>query len=315
MLFQGISKSLAAGKRVCIATPRTDVVKELLSRFQHAYPNTIISGLYGGSKDKGEGQLVIATTHQLLRFASAFNVIVIDEIDAFPFHNDPSLPFAAYRAARPEAARIYLTATPRKEQRRRLQFGQLSSVFVPVRYHGHPLPVPQLIMPRSLKKALKKHMPPAAFFSWMKQRKKPDRQLLIFVPNINLARNMEAALKQYRSHHNLEYLGDLKKMASVHASDPDRDRKVQLFRHKKIMLLITTTILERGVTFPSVDVIVFDAGHPVFDQAALIQIAGRAGRSPYDPEGEVIFYHDGKTAAMAAAVKSMKAMNEKAREV
>src|SRR5690625_7203619 len=86
-------------------------------------------------------------------------------------------------------------------------------------------------------------------------------------------------------------------LVSVHAQDPDRENKVQLFREKKIPMLITTTILERGVTFPSVDVVVFDAGHVVFDEAALVQISGRAGRSPEDPTGEVIFFHDGKPEA------------------
>ncbi|GAE95069.1 ComF operon protein A [Gracilibacillus boraciitolerans JCM 21714] len=37
-----------------------------------------------------------------------------------------------------------------------------------------------------------------------------------------------------------------------------------------------------------------DAGHQVFDEAALVQIAGRAGRSPNDPTGNVIFIHQAK---------------------
>ncbi|QGS69179.1 hypothetical protein CV093_15140 [Oceanobacillus sp. 143] len=80
---------------------------------------------------------------------------------------------------------------------------------------------------------------------------------------------------------------------------------------KELYVLITTTILERGVTFPSVDVAILDAGHVVFDEAALVQIAGRAGRSADDPTGEVIFFHDGKTEAMVQAIKSIKMMNKR----
>ncbi len=76
----------------------------------------------------------------------------------------------------------------------------------------------------------------------------------------------------------------------VHAEDSKREEKVELFRRKEIDILFTTTILERGVTFPAIDVAVLHAGHDVFDEAALVQIAGRAGRSPQDPTGEVLFF-------------------------
>lgn len=56
---------------------------------------------------------------------------------------------------------------------------------------------------------------------------------------------------------------------------------------------------------------VLDAGHDVFDEAALVQIAGRAGRSHEDPTGEVLFLHDGKTNAMVEAVQSIKKMNKR----
>jgi len=105
---------------------------------------------------------------------------------------------------------------------------------------------------------------------------------------------------------------DVKKAKAVYlASDPDREEKVRQFREQTIQVLLTTTIMERGVTFPSVDVVVLDAGHSVFDEAALVQIAGRAGRSPVDPIGDVLFLHDGKTAAMTAAIKSIQMMNRR----
>ena len=43
---------------------------------------------------------------------------------------------------------------------------------------------------------------------------------------------------------------------AVHAEDPNRKEKVQKMRNKDIPLLLTTTILERGVTFPNIDVAV-----------------------------------------------------------
>lgn len=310
MLFPGITEALICGKRVCLATPRADVVKELYPRLQQAFRAVTIQALYGGSLDKaGTAQLIIATTHQLLRYQEAFDVIIIDEIDAFPFHADPSLPYAANRAKKSESATVYLTATPRSKQRKRIQRKQLPHIFVPLRFHGKPLPVPKAKMCFSLKRDLQNLTIPKTIINWLKNRKNPGRQLLIFTPTIMLAEKLQKPFEILLLQTGL--LHSAKQLQSVHAQDPDRGIKVQAFREKEIVALITTTILERGVTFPSVDVVILDAGHDVFDEAALVQIAGRAGRSPDDPTGEVILFHQGKTEAIHEAITSIKEMNKR----
>lgn len=310
MLFPGLTEAIQQGKRICIATPRSDVVRELLPRLKAAFSSVLIQGLYGGSKTKdGTAQVIIATTHQLLRFDSAFDVMIIDEVDAFPYHADPSLPFATKRARKKISTTIYLTATPRKEQKIQIQFNKLPHIFVPIRFHGHPLPIPQFKMCYSLSKHLKSYQPPLSFLTWLKNRQNNQRQLLIFVPTIKLAENLRESLLNFPIQDKL--ISSQKVIEFVHANDQEREQKIELFRQKKIFILITTTILERGVTFPSIDVVVLDAGHVVFDEAALVQIAGRAGRSPDDPTGEVIFFHDGKTDAMVQAVKSIVSMNKR----
>lgn len=311
MLFPGISEALRRGMRLCIATPRADVVRELLPRLKSAFTEIPIQGLYGGSEEKdATAQFILATTHQLLRFKEAFDVIVIDEVDAFPFHKDRSLPFAANRSKKSKAVTIYLTATPRADLQKKIERKQLPCVFVPVRFHGKPLPVPDKKMDFFLKKHLRHFSPPDSFMRWLKQRKNPKRQLLIFVPTIQLAEKMKRKLVSIFLKEN--FISAESELESVHADDPDRTDKVNLFREKKLRILMTTTILERGVTFPSVDIAVLDAGHDVFDEAALVQISGRAGRSPDDPTGEVVFFHDGKTEAMEQAISSIQKMNRRA---
>lgn len=310
MLFPGITFALKAGLRICIATPRSDVVRELKPRLEKAFEAIGIQALYGGSKDKqADTQLILATTHQLLRFQNAFDVIIIDEIDAFPFHSDSSLQFAAYRAKKHAATTIYLTATPRKQQQEKIRSRKLAHVFVPVRYHGHPLPVPKMRMTYSLMKDLKQSQAPKTFLTWLSKRKNPKRQLLIFVPTIRLAEKLKGNLASQMLQE--KYILNKYELDAVHSEDPLREEKVLAFRKKKLQVLITTTILERGVTFPSVDVAIFNAGHAVFDEAALVQIAGRAGRSADDPIGEVIFFHDGKTEAMVSAIYMIKQMNKR----
>lgn len=305
MLFKGIEYGLQEGKRICIATPRADVVRELKPRIQDAFRLVPVEALYGGSEDKaGESQLIIATTHQLLRFYQTFDILIIDEVDAFPYHHDPTLPYAVNRAKKSTCTTIYLTATPRKDLRLKMAIKQLPHTFVPIRYHGYPLPVPELKISYSLQKDLKQKNIPKIMLNWLYNRQKLERQLLIFVPTVLLAEQVMMSLQKLADK-------NFSTIASVHAEDEGRIEKVNQFRNKEIHVLVTTTILERGVTFPSVDVLVLDAGHSVFDEAALVQIAGRAGRSSEDPTGEVIFIHDGKTNAMVRAIQSIKQMNRR----
>lgn len=62
----------------------------------------------------------------------------------------------------------------------------------------------------------------------------------------------------------------------VHAEDPGRKEKVAAFRKGEIPLLVTTTILERGVTVKNLQVAVLGAEEEIFSESALVQIAGGA---------------------------------------
>lgn len=314
MLFPGITTALQQGKRVCLASPRADVVRELLPRLRTAFQAIRVQGLYGGSRDKdGTTQLIIATTHQLFRYQSAFDVIIIDELDAFPYHNDEELQQATNRAAKNGCAKIYLTATPRKKQKKLIARGDLNHVFVPIRFHEQPLILPRMIICMNLQNSLKQGKLPRAFHRWLQKRHKKTRQILIFVPTIQLANELNQVITDLFMSEKL--IVRETEIVTVHAADKNRKEKVAQFRNRHIYGLITTTILERGVTFPKIDVAVLDAGHLVFDEPALVQIAGRAGRSLLDPEGEVIFFHDGKTNAMVEAEESIVKMNERARKL
>lgn len=87
------------------------------------------------------------------------------------------------------------------------------------------------------------------------------------------------------------------------------------FREKAVKLMVTTTILERGVTIPGSDVAVVGAQAPVFDEASLVQIAGRVGRSPDDPQGTVLFVQSYRAAAPQAALRQITQMNQLAKQL
>ena len=64
------------------------------------------------------------------------------------------------------------------------------------------------------------------------------------------------------------------------------------------------------MTFIGVDVVVYQADHPVFDEAALVQIAGRAGRKKEDPYGEVKFYAFSKKREVDQCIERIKTANQ-----
>ena len=302
ILFQGIEAALSAQKRVCIATPRTDVVLELTPRLQKAFPKIEVASLYGGSDDRHlYAPLTIATTHQLLRFYHAFDTIILDEVDAFPYTVEESLKYAVAQARKPASAMIYLTATPNEKWQRECRQGKRPYTTIPARFHRHPLPVPQFTWCGNWKKRLAKAKLPPNILQWIQHRLQIRKQALIFFPHIPL---MEKALPILRQ---LDPT-----IETVHAEDPNRKDKVEKMRANEISILLTTTILERGVTFSNIDVAVVGSEDELFTESALVQIAGRAGRSADYPTGTITFFHYGKTTAMLKAKRQIISMNREA---
>ena len=97
---------------------------------------------------------------------------------------------------------------------------------------------------------------------------------------------------------------------AVHASHPDRKEHVQALRNKEIPGLLTTTILERGITIPNVQVAVVGAEQLIFNKGALIQIGGRVGRSAQHPTGDFVLFHHGITYAMDEAKNEIIQLNK-----
>ena len=75
--------------------------------------------------------------------------------------------------------------------------------------------------------------------------------------------------------------------------------------------MVTTAVLERGVTVKDLQVIVYLSDHQIYDSHALIQIAGRVGRKIDAPEGEVIFLAKENNQEMQRAVEEIVTANKK----
>lgn len=299
LLFPTVYDALKRGLRVCIATPRTDVVLELYPRFQQAFPETVIHALYGGAPHQnGYAQFIIATTHQLYRFDKAFDAMIVDEADAFPYTFDETLQKAVGKAKKENAPLVFVTATPSSSLLHTYQ--QESYSFIPKRYHNHPLPVPQVRALWGYDKCFKRGKIPSRLKKWVEERLHHKEPFLLFFPTIALMDSATPFLQELNEN-----------ILAVHAADPERKEKVLKLRNKEVPGLLTTTILERGITISNVQVAVIGAESLIFTASALIQIAGRVGRNVQFPDGEVLFFHHGNTAEMDEACAKIQFYNKK----
>ena len=300
ILFPAIAECLNQNKRICIATPRTDVVLELAPRIQKVFPYTFVQSLYGGATvEKRYSPLIIATTHQLYRFKEAFDVVIVDEADAFPYTFDETLQQAVQKAKKPEAPILFVTATPSDQLIENIKKLKGGYSFIPRRYHGHPLPVPRYDTLYNYQKQITKGMIPRKLMHWINTRLTNEEPFLVFFPTIEL---MEKAIPLFQNLH--------QQIEAVHAEDPDRKEKVLALRQEKVPGLLTTTILERGITIPNVQVAVVGAESGIFAASALIQIGGRVGRSADCPTGDLVFFHHGITLEMDKARSEILKLNQ-----
>lgn len=299
ILFSAIYDSLKAGKRVCVATPRTDVVLELYPRFQKVFQKITIHALYGGTETNSQfAQLVLSTTHQLYRFEQAFDVMIVDEADAFPYTYDEALQRAVMKAKKPDAPIAFVTATPSNKLLLQPKIENWGYSFIARRFHGHPLPIPRFQALWNYEKTLQKNKIPQKLQAWLYQRLQKNEPFLIFFPTIELMEQAKPLIQKIES-----------TIESVHSEDPDRKEKVLQLRNEQRKGLLTTTILERGITIKNVQVAVVGAENPIFTSSALIQISGRVGRNVQYPKGDIVFFHHGITMEMDRARKKILEMN------
>lgn len=272
MVLASIADALNENRKVCFAIARRQVVLELSERLKTYFKKAKIIAVCGGHTDEIDGDLIVCTTHQLYRYQGQFSLLILDEPDAFPYRGDEVLHGIAQHACIGHV--IYLTATPDNYLLSRVQEGTMRHIVLNKRPHGHDLPVPRLCIY------------PSIVLFWVLLRwinKHTCNPRIIFVPTIKTASILGKILSIFM------------KCYVCTSESEDRDRIIYEFKKESNGIMIATTVLERGVTIPKADICVWHANHSVFDEAGLIQMAGRAGRSFTSPEGDVLFLCSEKT--------------------
>ena len=302
MIYQVVAKVIDEGGAVCLASPRIDVCLELYKRLQNDFACEIAL-LHGESEPYFRTPLVVATTHQLLKFYHAFDLLIVDEVDAFPYVDNSVLYYAVNQCVKEEGLRIFLTATSTDELDKKVRTGELKRLSLPRRFHGNPLIIPKPVWLSDFNRCLEKNQLSTKLKTYIEKQRRTGYPLLIFTSEIKKGEKLKETLQVYFPD---------EKIGFVSSITEDRLEQVQAFRDGELTILISTTILERGVTFPCVDVFVVEANHRLFTKSSLIQIGGRVGRSMDRPTGELLFFHDGLNASIKKAIKEIKNMNKEA---
>ena len=289
LVYQVMAYCLSQGKTVAFAVPRRDVVIELWYRIHEVFPSNYVVSLYGGHTDKLEGDIVVLTTHQLYRYNKYFDLIILDEIDAFPFKNNKLLNQMFFRAVRGNI--IMMSATPSDDVLQYFSGENRGILELNTRFHRHPLPVPRVVIKIGFFK-----------FPWLISKLKSfiseGKKVFVFAPTIDRCEFVFKVIRKV-----------LKNGRFVHSKCKDRTQIISDFKSGKFDYLVTTAVLERGVTFKNLQVIIFDADNPIYDSQALIQIAGRVGRKIDAPEGEVIFLVNKTTDSIEKSIRIIKSKN------
>lgn len=289
--FPVIEQALINQKNICFAIPRIDILYEVHERLCQYFPNILIKILNSNEEKYVDAQIYVMTTNQILKFKNTFDLVIVDEVDAYPYEHNQKYDYGVKTSLTDTGVVVYLTSTPSDK----LKNEKLKTFVIYKRWHNHPLPVPICIY-SPLKILDFNLLPILLYFSLYKS----TRQQVWFISNIKLAEQLLIIARKYN-----------KNIYFVHANCKKRRETINNFKQKKFNILITTTILERGVTFTDIDVYIIDSSSPLYNKAALIQIAGRVGRNINYQQGKVYFLHQGYTKLMEKSIKEIKSMNEK----
>ena len=285
-----IEHCITKGLKVGFAVPRRSVCYELFCRFRNIFRNNKVVSVYGGHHRNIEGDIVCLTTHQLFRYPSYFDLLIMDEIDAFPFKDNDVLQNMFERSIKGNY--VLLTATPTDQLLKEFSKPGKDLLKLFVRFHHNPLPVPKVVLCNDFN----------IHYKLIKQLKtflEENKQVFIFVPTIDESIKLSRLLKLF-----------FRKGTYVNSKREDNEEIIEDFREKKYQYLVTTAVLERGITMKDLQVIVFHADSSIYDDHALVQIAGRVGRKKDAPEGEVIFIAKSKTKHIERAISDIIAANQ-----
>ena len=259
---ESVSYFLERGLKVCYAISRKEVVIELAQRFSTIFPKAKVTAVYGNHHDEIFGDLIICTTHQLYRYHNCFDLLVLDEVDAFPLKGNRTLIDIALRSCRGHI--IFSTATVDSDLKEVLSKRKYQTISLYTRPSNKPLVVP--VVYKSIKLL--------CFFRLYKIMHNMTNQAIIFVQSKKQCSVLYTIFSKIYS------------STYVYSDLNARNENINAFKNKKYKFIFSTTVLERGITIKDVNVIIVDFIKNKFDESSYVQMLGRVGRGIDNPFGE-----------------------------
>ncbi len=271
IVFEVVKRFVNAKKHVCFTTPRLEVTNELYTRFNKSFKTNF--GIVTGEKKIYKGAMFFLTCNQLVNYHNIFDLIIVDEADAFPLSNDKVLENAIKLSLRSEGRIIKMSATPLKID------SKYKTLNLFERYHKQKIPVPVFY-----KNNLEKLQTIFSSGKW-----------IIFFPTI---KNLIEVYNHY----------DDEKIVICHSKITNVSERLNSLKDE--FVIFSTAILERGITISNINVVVFNSQHSNFKANTLIQISGRVGRVVPYTTGIVIFMGEHKTRAIDKCIKYIGSLND-----
>ena len=290
IVLKVIQYAINCGDKVGFAIPRRDVVIELSKRFEAIFTQNSVISVYGGHNKTKEGDLIILTTHQLFRYYHYFDLLIMDEIDAFPFKGNDVLKAFFFRSLKNKF--ILMSATPSSELVNAFKKDGYQLLELYSRFHTYPLPIPRVYIRSEVRLFI-------LLVDLVRKYTKLHKPVMVFVPTIEMSENIYSLLSLF-----------IKGGMPVHSKRKDREKIIDTFMKGGYQYLVTTAVLERGVTVKDAQVIIYRSDHEIYNEYTLVQIAGRAGRKKDAPEGEVTYLAKRETEAMENSIREIKRANK-----
>ena len=166
----------------------------------------------------------------------------MDEVDAFPYVDNPMLYHAVKNSVKENGLRIFLTATSTDELDRKVRIGELKRLSLPRRFHGNPLIIPKPVWLSDFNHCLEKSRLSPKLKSYIEKQRKTGYPVNSFLlQRLRKGEQLKEIIQEQFPN---------EKIGFVSSITENRLEQVQAFRDRELTILISTTILERGVTFP-----------------------------------------------------------------
>ncbi|HHV77452.1 MAG TPA: hypothetical protein GXX39_08795 [Syntrophothermus lipocalidus] len=307
--YGAIREVLKRGGRVLFGIPRKEIMEEMNYRLTQAFPGVTVAGVRGKvTKAVKDPDIVLASAYHALKYYRNFDLVILDEAEAFPFRACDMLVNALRRARKTDGKYVYITSTPDPAMYARAQRGEVKVIMIPLRVHGIPLPVPKMIVEKDIQGERKI---PDSLFGLVRETIEEDlAQLLVVVPDQGTSARIGAFLRE--KFMEMAYGDADRLLMSTGCQDEEQQRKVNSWVRGEFPILVTTNLTRRGDVAPNTNVIVVYADNPTFDEGALLQLAGRVGWSDSYPTGKVWFIASRMTRPIEGAIRKINLLNEEA---